>query len=190
MGKVLHSGPVLVVGRSHHFEDPLQLVSFLLAGKKRPHVDHFCEDTPDGPYIDGAGVFLRAQQDIRRPVPKRDYLVSEALHGYARCSSQSEISDFEDVVFRNKQILWLEVPMQNFLLVAMTDSFDELVGETFDYQRIHAFFLAEVVHVLFQVVLQIFKNQDKFPIGVDDFPQVDDVDVAELLENGYFADGR
>ena len=36
----------------------------------RPPVrEHLCEDAADGPDVDGLGVALRVQHDLRRPVP-------------------------------------------------------------------------------------------------------------------------
>ena len=51
--------------------------------------------------------------------------------------------------------------------MTMTNALQELVGKTFDNQRIQAFFFAEIVHKLFQIVIEILKNEDKFFIGVD-----------------------
>lgn len=79
--------------------------------------------------------------------------------------------------------------MKDFLLVAMPNALKQLVGKAFDDQRIHAFFLAKIIHKLFQVVLEIFENKDEFPVGVDDFSQVDDIDMVELFENGDFSNG-
>lgn len=80
--------------------------------------------------------------------------------------------------------------MQDFLFVAVADSLQQLVGEALHDQRVHALLLAEVVHVLLQIVLQIFKNQDEFAIGVDHLPQVHDVHVVQLLQDGDLADSR
>ena len=73
--------------------------------------------------------------------------------------------------------------------MTVTNALQELVGKTFDNQRIQAFFFAEIVHKLFQIVIEILKNEDKFFIGVDNLTQRDDVDVVELLQDRDLADG-
>jgi hypothetical protein len=45
--KVLNSRPILVIGSAHNFEYSLELVTLLLAGEKRSHIDHFSEDAPN-----------------------------------------------------------------------------------------------------------------------------------------------
>ena len=78
--KVLNTGPIIAIGRSDYLKDAFQLISLLLPGKQRLHVHHLREDAPDRPDIDRTRVFLRAQQDIRRPIPKRHYLMRKSLH--------------------------------------------------------------------------------------------------------------
>jgi hypothetical protein len=79
--------------------------------------------------------------------------------------------------------------VQYFLLVAISDSSQELIGEAFDYEGIHSLFLAEVIHVFLEVEIEIFEDEYEFAVGVDDFSQIDDVDVVEFFEDGDFADG-
>jgi hypothetical protein len=63
-----------------------------------------------------------------------------------------------------------------------------LIGKALDYHGIHTFLLAEIVHILLEVILQELKNQDQFSICVDDLAEIDDVDVVELLQDGDFPD--
>lgn len=49
--------------------------------------------------------------------------------------------------------------MQYFFLMAMGDASDELIGKALDDKRIHAFFFAEIVHILLKIVLQILEYQ-------------------------------
>jgi len=57
--------------------------------------------------------------------------------------------------------------MQNLFVVAMTDTFEQLIGEAFDDHRIHAFFFAKVPHKLFQIEFQVLKNKDEFAVSMD-----------------------
>lgn len=79
--------------------------------------------------------------------------------------------------------------MKYFFLVAMSDSFEQLIGEALDDVWLHALFFGVVIHELFQIVLQIFEDQNEFAISVDDFSQIDDVDVVQFFQNGDFSDG-
>ena len=79
--------------------------------------------------------------------------------------------------------------MQNFFLMAMGDASDELIGEALDNKRIHALFFAEIVHELLEVVLQILEHQHQLSVGVDHLAEGNDIGVAELFEDGDFADG-
>lgn len=49
--------------------------------------------------------------------------------------------------------------MQYFFLMTMSDASDKLIGKTLNYKRIHAFFFAEIVHKLLEIVLQILEHQ-------------------------------
>ena len=71
--------------------------------------------------------------------------------------------------------------MKDFFLMAMANAFEQLIGEAFDDERVHAFFLAEIVHKLLEVVFQVFKDKDQLSIGVDHFSQVYDVDMVEFF---------
>ena len=80
--------------------------------------------------------------------------------------------------------------MQYLFFMAVADTFEKLIREALDDHGVHAFFFAEVVHVFLEIVLEILKDEDKFFIGVDDFLEVDDIDMAEFFKDGDFADGR
>lgn len=50
-------------------EDFVDLIDLGVAWEKRALLDHFCEDTADGPHIDGRRVMTRSEQDFRRSIP-------------------------------------------------------------------------------------------------------------------------
>lgn len=79
--------------------------------------------------------------------------------------------------------------MQNFFLMAMPNTLQQLIGKTLDDVRIHSFFFAEIVHKLLEIVVEVFEDQNQFSIGVDDFAKGDDVDMVELFQNGNLSDG-
>lgn len=65
-----------------------------------------------------------------------------------RSPSQPKICNLEYIVLGDQQILRLEIPMQYFFLMTMSDASDKLIGKTLNNKRIHAFFFAEIVHKL------------------------------------------
>lgn len=75
--------------------------------------------TPD---IDTRTVRPRSQQNIRRPVPERHDLIAERIHRYAERSRQSEIPDLEFASFVDEQVLWLEITVQDTIVVAVGDA--------------------------------------------------------------------
>lgn len=156
--KVLHTRPIFAIRCTYYLKDAFQFISLLLPRKQRPHVHHLREDTPNRPNINRTRVLLRSKQDIRRSIPKRNNFMRESLNRDAGCPCQSKICDLEYVILRDQQILWFEISMQYFFLMAMGDTFDELIGETLDYKRIHALLFAKIVHELLEVVLQILED--------------------------------
>lgn len=79
--------------------------------------------------------------------------------------------------------------MQYFLLMAVGDPFEQLIGETLDNERIHAYFLTEIPHELLKVIVQMLERQDQFSIRVDDLLQAYNIDMAELFEDGNLTNG-
>jgi hypothetical protein len=55
---------------------------------------------------------------------------------------------------------------------------------------VHTNLFAKISHVLFEVILQILKDKNQFTIGMNDLPQMNNVDMTELLENGNLTNGR
>ena len=79
--------------------------------------------------------------------------------------------------------------MKDLFLMAVGDTFEELVGEPLDDAGIQSLLPAEATHVLLEIVLEVFEDQDQLAVGVDDLAERDDVGVRQLLEDRYFPDG-
>lgn len=79
--------------------------------------------------------------------------------------------------------------MQYFAIVTVFYAFQQLVSEPFDYSGVESLLFAETVHVLLEVVVQKFENQDQLAVGVDDFSQRYDIGMCQLFENGDLSDG-
>jgi hypothetical protein len=77
--------------------------------------------------------------------------------------------------------------MEDMSLVAECNSAQELEHERFDFISREG--TAVGIHVLFEVLVHIFKYEHELVFGVDDIVEADDVVVFELLHEGDFANG-
>jgi len=94
--------------------------------------------------------------------------MSETFHGNAGSTSKSKISYFEDVIFRDEQILRFEVTMEDLFIMAMANTSQKLVCETFDDERIHSLLFIEIVHEFLEVIVEIFEDKYKLFVGMYD----------------------
>ena len=59
----------------------------------------------------------------------------------------------------------------------------------FDQDWIHALVPTDLGHELLEVVFQVFEDQQQFLIGVNHLLELDDVGVAEFLQDGDLSNG-
>ena len=93
-------------GGAEEPHDVEKLVVVIPAAKKGGAGNHFGEDTPTGPDVDGGAVCSGAEEDVRGAIPESDdliyahtcgfncggvadshYLVGEGVDGYTKCTS-------------------------------------------------------------------------------------------------------
>ena len=127
--QLCQANPVFWVGSASYLEDFLQLVSLVLAGKKRFTADDLSENASDGPDVDGGGVVLGAHQDIGRTVPQSHDLVRKVLHWDSEGTRQTEIGQLQHALSIDEQVLWLQVTMKHLVLMALCNSIEQLVQE-------------------------------------------------------------
>lgn len=113
----------------------------------------------------------------------------ESFDWNSRGSSESEVSELENVLFVDEQVLRLEVTMEDLPFMAVSDAFQQLIGKTLHDARVKTLLLAETVHVLLEVVVEKFEDKDELAISVDDLSERNDVRVCKLLEDGDLSDG-
>lgn len=120
-------------------------------------------------------------------------------------TSKTKISQLQVTIAINKQILGLQVTVQNTVTVAVTDTLNQLSHKLLNHsvaqaeihhgaigQSLAASTLAhgKSLHVFLQIEIQEFKDQVQLvAIGVDDVVQLDNVGVAHFLEERDFTDG-
>ena len=73
--------------------------------------------------------------------------------------------------------------------MAKGGSLEQLVHEAANDVRIECAPLAMLVHVLFEILLTVLKDEDELCLCMDDIVQSDDIDMLELLHERYLSDG-
>lgn len=78
--------------------------------------------------------------------------------------------------------------MQYSVLVTVCRPHQQLVDEASNSHRIERSVVSILIHILFQVALAIFENEDELCLGVDDIVEAKDVDMLELLHERDLTD--
>ena len=89
----------------------------------------------------------------------------------SKCAGQTKVSKFDGLSSGvNKQVLWLQVAMEDAMLVQVDKSLQDLVEEALClllWER----GAAVLSHVLLQVELNVLEDQVQLLLGVDDLNQ-------------------
>lgn len=181
-----HARPRLLGRRAHDVEDAVQLVGVGRAGKQRASRVHFRNDAPGRPDVNGRIVRPAAQQHVGRPVPQRHNLVGKGVDRNAHCPGQAKVPELQDALLVDEEILGLQVPVQNAVLVAVGDATQHLIRKPLDHGRLEAEALPGfgplarlpfLIHVLFQIVIHVIKDHHQLVLRMNDIAQAQDVFV-------------
>lgn len=187
-----NSRPLLVGGCAEQPENMKQLLELGVSRKKGLASYHFREDATYGPDVDPGGVMGGSEEDLGSPVPESHDLVGVALERNGECTAKAKISDLEDApVLVDKQILGLEITVENAVRVAVGDALAELVKKALDqggreWPGIGA--LAVGIDKLLQIGVEVLEDEVKegfavFVEGVLDAEEADDIEgLGEHLE--------
>jgi len=61
--------------------------------------------------------------------------------------------------------------MEDLPFMAVSDAFQQLIGEALHDARVKTLLLAEAVHVLLEVVVEKLEDEDELAISVDDLSE-------------------
>lgn len=76
--------------------------------------------------------------------------------------------------------------MQNLVLVAKGSALKQLKHETPDGLGRQGAAVSILVHILLQILLAVFEDEDEFRLSVDNVVQANDVDMLEFLHQRDF----
>lgn len=187
--QVRHLRPVLLVRRSEHLKDLVQLVDLAVAREQRSLVRHLAEDAPDAPHVHGRAVVLAPKQNLRCAVPQRDHLVRVSADGDAKCARKAKVRELQCVVIAiDEEVLRLQVAMEHAVAVAVRDAEQELLQVALHTPWCE---LARVVvHVPLQVEVEVLKHEVQRAVVVHDILELHNVGVLELLQQADLPDRR
>mmetsp|Transcript_4788 Transcript_4788/g.10229 ORF Transcript_4788/g.10229 Transcript_4788/m.10229 type:complete len:316 (+) Transcript_4788:638-1585(+) len=195
--QIAHLRPCLRGWRSHHTEDRKQLLNLTLPAKDRPAAHHFRQNAPHAPHVQRRGVNLRAQQNLRRAIPKRDHLVRVFWERNRVHSPKPKVRQLNETrVLCHQQILRLEVTVHDGICMAVAQPEQNLQAEPFcrvERQRVSLSVLG--YHELLEIVVDVLKHQvqQRFPaarLRVLDVEQRHDVRRVEGAEDGHLTQRR
>lgn len=115
-----------------HLDNFHQLVHARLPRKQWPPQQELSEDTAHGPDVDGCGVFVRPQHELRCAVKARAD-VRDALLPWNEAFGGAEIAEFEHVgSVVNEKVLGLYVAVANAERMQVAEGAAHLIGVEFD----------------------------------------------------------
>mmetsp|Transcript_10237 Transcript_10237/g.32369 ORF Transcript_10237/g.32369 Transcript_10237/m.32369 type:complete len:307 (-) Transcript_10237:291-1211(-) len=167
---------VLLGGGAEHVDDQPQLVQVVAPFEEGLACNHLCKDAAARPDVDGSGVVLVLDEELRRAVPARDDVLCHALVflgarvGVDR-PRQPKIAYLEVAVLVDKQVAGLEVAVEDVGGVQRVHAAHDLVEEVAkvlvlerllgvdDVVQVRVHEIADQVHVL-PPVLALDRRQD------------------------------
>jgi hypothetical protein len=131
------------------------------------------------------------------------YLVRVVAQRDAKCTRQTKVSQLQISILVNEQVLRLQIAVENSVRVAKGNAANELSQVALRHyeallapqegRNLHNFgrhaLRRRVVHVLFQVQVQVFKDQVQFRVVMNDVEQADNIAVRQFLQQRNLADG-
>lgn len=119
VGRLGYTWPFRLCWSSQELKDLEQLVDFRIPDKEGTVVDHFSEDAPKGPYVDGCSIMTRAKQNFWGSVPERNHFVRIGADRHIECTCKTEIGQLNLARRRvDKQIMWLKVSVDDTMGMA------------------------------------------------------------------------
>ena len=107
---------VVLARGPHHAEDELELVEVVLPREEVPAGEHLREDAPHGPDVDGEGVLVHREHQLRGAVPAGRHVLGHergvVLGGGREPAGHPEVADLEFAVAVDQEVARLEVPVE------------------------------------------------------------------------------
>ena len=103
-------------------EDLEDLIDLRVTHEQRLLLHQLSKDATDGPHVDAERVLALAEKDLRSSVPKGLDLVRKRLDRDGECSGKAEVTDLDIALVGDKQVLWLEISVDDPFGMAVVDT--------------------------------------------------------------------
>ncbi|KAJ1383991.1 hypothetical protein SESBI_42895 [Sesbania bispinosa] len=88
------------------------------------------KDAFNGPHVNTDGVMCGTEKNLRFSVPEGDNLMSVAIERNSEGTSKAKLSDLENpLLLIEKEVLWLEIAVEDAMAVALSDVLAKLEEE-------------------------------------------------------------
>ena len=122
---------------SHDAEDLLKLGFVAFTAEKHLIYGQLCKNAADRPDVYWSGILVHLQEQLRATVVESHHTLGVRLDGDGKGASETKVTDFDLFVLLSSQenILWLQVPVDDALRVAVGDRLKDLPQVTL-YERL------------------------------------------------------
>ena len=160
--------PVVLIRCSQNFKNLEYLIDLRISHEQRSTLNHLGEDAASGPSVNSERVSLLTEEDFGASVPECDDFVSISLNGKTESAGESKISKL-DVLSSgvNKQVLWLQVTMEDSVLVQVDERLKDLVQEALSL-LLGEGLITESLHIFLEIELQVLEHEVELVLRVDD----------------------
>mmetsp|Transcript_13839 Transcript_13839/g.19369 ORF Transcript_13839/g.19369 Transcript_13839/m.19369 type:complete len:208 (+) Transcript_13839:656-1279(+) len=109
-------------------------------------------------------------------------------YGNSKGTSQAKVRQLELSLAINEQVGRFQVSVEDSVVVTIGHSCQQLVEEAF--QNGHVQSGIANIQILFQILIEKFKDKREFSFGVDYIVETNDVGMLKFFEERNFANGR
>lgn len=149
---------------------------------------HLSHDTARGPYVNASVVRSATKQDVWGAIPQSDHFVGEGVDGDAKGTRETEIAKLEKAFAVNEEILRLEIPVEDSVLVTKIDTLQQLIHKALDCSRFKSTTLAICIHVSLKISIHVFKDKHELILRMNNVVQGNNILMFKLLHERNFPD--
>lgn len=108
--------------------DQEKLIKLILSWEERVSINQFTHYASNCPEVDLFAI-IATHQELCRSIPPGSYVICHSFLFFLDLPGKTEITYFESVILTDKEVFWLDVPMDDVKSMEIDESFEELIYE-------------------------------------------------------------